>query len=269
MVSHEPFRLAREPGRYVSDHATPTSSEDDFYLKKVFGFAPTIGAEPRCTTKETLALRTHEARSAELVNHDKIARLLSAAGSAVLADRLAEGERLIREKCPHSPRARTRRSASKKQKLSVWISDGFRCRYSGDLLLFPGYLTCLSLIWPQTFPAHPNGKAEHAHDAYWTHFASLEHVGPVCTGGTDTEDNWVTTSMARNQVRSRYPLEALGWGIRPREILPDWDGGLQQFRDLIATQANFLIDPRWGAYLRRWQTAVEAVLQERGGGGSR
>ena len=144
-------------------------------------------------------------------------------------------------------------------KLKVWVADGFRCRYSGDLLFFPGYLTALSAVWPETFPAHPNWKADAAHDVYWTHSASLEHVDPVSIGGAENEENWITTSMARNQVRSRYPLQSLGWEIRPRAATPDWDGGIVQFRALLDQRPALLSGEIWGRYLTKWYAAVGTV----------
>jgi len=62
----------------------------------------------------------------------------------------------------------------------------------------------------------PSWKAEETRRAYWLQTASLEHLDPVCVGGPEQLDNWATTSMARNQVRSRFALESLGWAIRPR-----------------------------------------------------
>jgi hypothetical protein len=190
--------------------------------------------------------------------HDEIARVIAAAGAKLAAGRADEGEALILNEAPHSVRERTRRSAGERLKLRVWTADGFRCRYTGDLLCFPGYLTALSAIWPETFPAHPNWRADVAHDAYWTHSASLEHVDPVSIGGAEKVENWITTSMARNQVRSRYPLQALGWEIRPRTPATDWDGGLSQFSALIDRHPDLLGNTTWGAYLKRWHGIVRA-----------
>lgn len=192
-------------------------------------------------------------------DHNEIARIIASAGAELATGRANQGEALIRDQVPHIARARTRRTASDRLKLKVWIADCFRCRYSGDLLFFPGYLTALSAAWPETFPAHPNWKADAAHDVYWTHSASLEHVDPVSIGGAESEENWITTSMARNQVRSRYPLQRLGWEICPRAAPADWDGGLAQFRVLLERYPKLLSDQPWGGYLRRWHLAIKAV----------
>ncbi len=140
----------------------------------------------------------------------------------------------------------------------VFKADGFRCRYTGDLLLFPPYLRVLSALWPDAFPYHPNWKSELTHAAYWSHTASLEHVASVAIGGAEAEDNWITTSSARNMVRSRYSLDALGWTVLRREPLPDWDGGLQTFRDLLQAHPDLLDSAIHGAHLKLWQKMASA-----------
>ncbi len=142
----------------------------------------------------------------------------------------------------------------------MFKADGFRCRYTGDLLLLSAYLRALSVLWPETFPYHPNWKSDEAHEAYWTHTASLEHIDPVSIGGVEAEDNWITTSMARNQVRSRYSLEALGWKVQPRNPLPDWDGGLETFFDLLKAQPA-LREGAHSVYFKRWQKLALEVTR--------
>ena len=121
-------------------------------------------------------------------------------------------------------------------------------------------MTTLSSLWPETFPAHKHGKAELSHDAYWTHFASLEHVDPAAIGGADKKDNWITTSMARNQVRSRYQLADLVWSIQPRNVDPSWDGGVKHFLGLLEAYPSMKQNPEWGRYLARWERLVREGL---------
>lgn len=125
-------------------------------------------------------------------------------------------------------------------------------------LLFPPYLRVLSALWPETFPYHSNWKSEVTHAAYRSHTVSLEHVEPVAIGGAEAEDNWITTSAARNQVRSRFSLDALGWQIQPRNPLPNWDGGLRSFLRLLEAHGELLEGPH-GPYLKQWQKLVREV----------
>lgn len=191
-------------------------------------------------------------------SHDDLARLLIEVGKTAALRGSSEGENLVREKWPHLGAMRTARSISPLQRLRVFKADGFRCRYTGDLLLFPPYLRILSSLWPKSFPYHSNWKSEVTHVAYWSHTASLEHVEPVAVGGAESEDNWITTSAARNQVRSRYSLKALGWQIQPRNPLPDWDGGLQAFLHLMEAHSALLDGPH-GAHLKQWQKWVREI----------
>ena len=186
------------------------------------------------------------------VDHNRAALILLDAGREALLGNVKKGEVLIAAEWPHVVRTRTKRRRSPRQRLDVFQADGFLCRYTGDRLFFPPYLTALSAIWPNTFPAHPNGKSDEAHDAYWSHFASVDHVDPISLGGSDSVDNCITTSMARNQVRSRYGITTLGWVIRAREPLADWDGGFSLFLKLMECRPELHSHNHWGKYLTRW-----------------
>lgn len=197
------------------------------------------------------------------MNHDDKARLLIQAGEKALNARPDEGERLIAENWPHVPRSRRKGSISRKQRIRAFLEDGCRCRYTGELLLLPAYMTALSVLWPETFPAHKNGAALFAHDAYWSHFASVDHRDPASLGGVHGSANLVTTSMARNQLRSRFSLEELGWSERPAPTDRDWDGGASLLLLLVEAYPRILDDAKWGAYLRTFVSDVKAVLRER------
>jgi hypothetical protein len=186
-------------------------------------------------------------------SHDLLARALIDVGSTAAASGPDRGAALLDEVWPHAATSRTERKISERQRFKVFKADGFRCRYSGDLLFFPPYLRSLSALWPEKFPYHRNGKSEITHIAYWSHIASLEHVEPVATGGAEAEDNWITTSMARNMVRSRFSLTALDWTVKPRAPLSDWDGGVGAMLDLLRAYPHLLDDEMHGTALRQWQ----------------
>lgn len=191
------------------------------------------------------------------LSHDAGARLLVEAGEVAVVREHSEGEKIVRQSWAHVGTSRTARSISDAQKFRVFCSDGFRCRYSGDLLLLPAYLRALSALWPETFPYHPNWKSEYTHEAYWSHSASLEHIKPVAIGGIEADDNWITTSMARNQLRSRFSLEKLGWQVLPRAPLADWDGGRLALISLLDAFPH-LLDGAHSAYLARWRCLMLA-----------
>ncbi|MBI1651175.1 hypothetical protein [Hyphomicrobium sulfonivorans] len=193
--------------------------------------------------------------------HDTGARLLVSAGNAAALRTVDEGEQLLRQAWAHVGASRSARSTSDTEKLRVFRDDGFRCRYTGDLLLLPAYLRALSALWPETVPYHPNWKSEETHEAYWSHTASLEHINPISIGGAEAGGNWITTSMARNQLRSRFSLEALGWQVQPRSPLSDWDGGVGALLSLLKAHPNLLEGPH-GTYLKKWRTLIDRDVKD-------
>ena len=102
------------------------------------------------------------------------------------------------------------------QSCQVFIRDGFIDRYAGTRLVFPGALRILSIEMPKEFPFHPNWKMSESHIVYWELFPTIDHVVPVSKGGADEEQNWVSTSMLRNNAKSNWTLEELGWELKPQ-----------------------------------------------------
>lgn len=60
----------------------------------------------------------------------------------------------------------------------------------------------LSVIVPDDFPCHPNGRMDRTHRAFWDPFPTFDHVVPIARGGADDETNYATTSMMRNQIKA-------------------------------------------------------------------
>jgi 5-methylcytosine-specific restriction endonuclease McrA len=155
---------------------------------------------------------------------------------------------------PHAPTSRTKRNWTQKRALKIFRRDGFIDRYSGQRLVYPGALRSISLLLPQSFPAHPNWKMSETHMAFWELFPTLDHLLPVARGGADDESNLVTTSMLRNQAKSSWTLEELGWDLLPAGRLSDWDGLLSATRELLTERPELLEDP----YLGRWHAAANS-----------
>ncbi len=138
------------------------------------------------------------------------------------------------------------------ESLSVFRRDGFIDRYSGQRLLFPGILRLLSQLLPHEFPFHPNWKMVETHPAYWELFPTIDHVIPIAQGGSNSDGNWVTTSMLRNTAKANWTLEELGWNLYPAGSLADWDGLTSLFVDFVESDRSVL----GNAYLRRWYNAA-------------
>jgi hypothetical protein len=139
--------------------------------------------------------------------------------------------------------------------MSVFLRDGFIDRYSGARLVFPGVLRFLSRLLPAEFPFHLNWKMAETHIAFWELFPTIDHVVPIARGGTDAEDNMVSTSMLRNSAKSNWTLEELKWTLVPSGRIQDWDGLTNWFLKYAELHPEHLKDP----YLRRWHRAAVAA----------
>jgi hypothetical protein len=186
-------------------------------------------------------------------NHEAIVDVLVAAGRIAARGDQAAALLEIKSGAPFAARTRTKRGLNDTQKFHVWKSDGFCCRYTGERLFLPIYLRALSELWPTDFPYQVHWKSDETHDAHWSHGASIEHVDPIAFGGAETVDNWITTSGARNQVRSRHSLDQLGWTISERPAPGQWDGGSQLFLDLLKRYPTV----RSTNACRKWATIVQ------------
>ena len=157
---------------------------------------------------------------------------------------------------PYVPVVPASRSYTPYQSILLFVRDGFVDRYDGAKLVFPATLRLLSLMMPDTLPAHPNWKMSESHMMYWQLFPTVDHVVPVARGGADEEDNWVTTSMLRNQAKGHWLLEELGWELQPPGSGAEWDGLMRWFLDQTGEE------PQWLAnrYLERWRRAALRAL---------
>ncbi len=98
------------------------------------------------------------------------------------------------------------------------------------------------------FSYHAHWKMKKCHNAYGEYVPTVDHIYPISLGGTDSEDNWTTTSMLHNSIKSNWILEQLNW--KPHEIgkLEDWDGLTALFVKLVEANPSLLEDP----YIKKW-----------------
>jgi hypothetical protein len=111
---------------------------------------------------------------------------------------------LLRTHYPFQPIPKVKRACSLRQSIAIFERDGFIARYKGTRLVFPGALYLLSVLLPEDFPSHRNGKMDRTHLAFWELFPTIDHVMPVTCGGADDESNWVCTSMRSNQIKTHW-----------------------------------------------------------------
>lgn len=93
------------------------------------------------------------------------------------------------------------------------MRDGFIDRYTGKKLVIPGILKVMSIYFPEEFPYDPHWRMDKCHIAYWELIPTVDHVVPVALGGADDENNYLTTSMMSNAIKSNFTLKQLGWKL--------------------------------------------------------
>jgi len=161
---------------------------------------------------------------------------------------------IIKKKYPFELLRKTDRTCTDRQKMQIFLRDGFVDRYSGERMVFPPVLRILSSKMPVEFPFHKNWKTSECHLAYWQLLPTIDHIVPVSRGGNDVEANWVCTSQLRNSAKSNWLLEELGWELQAPGSLDEWDGLLSWFMTYTEKRPDSLEDQ----YVLSWyRTAQE------------
>lgn len=163
---------------------------------------------------------------------------------------------IIFNEYPHEVFAIEKRSYTMAEKMEQFLKDGFIDRYTGKRLLNPGILKVISQYFPDDFPFHPHWKMTQTHIAYWELVPTIDHVYPVAKGGHDNKDNWVTTSMKNNSIKSNYTIDEIGWKIYPKGSLEEWDGLTKLFVELVENNEELQED----AYINKWYNLSKKVI---------
>ena len=87
-----------------------------------------------------------------------------------------------------------------------------------------------------------------------------QHVQPVALGGSNHDDNLVTTSGVHNAMKAQYTLEELGWELHSPGDLDDW-GGLMRWAVTYCDDNPQLLDTYHPAgSIRPWHDAALKLL---------
>jgi hypothetical protein len=149
-----------------------------------------------------------------------------------------------------------RAGITKRQALQVFFRDKFIDRYSGSRLMCPGALLAIGRLMPQRFPIHPTWKAGHSHETFWELWPVVDHIQPVSRGGTNTEENYVTTSVLNNSAKGNALLSELGWTLAsPPANDERWDGLMAWFRKIVARNPGLLADSQ----VKAWHGAIRNI----------
>ena len=153
-----------------------------------------------------------------------------------------EAKAVIEMEYPFHKLAAQSRNYTDKEKMDQFIRDGFIDRYSGQKLVNPGILKVLSHYMPETFPYHAHWKMEECHNAYWEFVPTVDHIYPVALGGVDSMENWATTSMLHNSIKSNWTLQQLNWKLHDAGDFHKYDGLTGLFVKLLLKDT----------YIKRW-----------------
>lgn len=174
----------------------------------------------------------------------------------LLEDKEIVAKEIIKNEYPHTYFEIEKRAYTMEQKMNQFIRDGFIDRYTGQKLLNPGILKIISHYFPDEFPYHPHWKMTETHMAYWELIPTLDHIYPIAKGGHDDENNWVTTSMKNNSIKSNYTIDEIHWRLYPKGNIEDWDGLTKLFLKLVKKDSGLLKD----GYIRSWYNVSKTCL---------
>lgn len=177
---------------------------------------------------------------------------------ALLQGDMDQASSTLRNRYPFVSTSPASRRYTEIQATRIFKRDGFIDRYSGQRLVFPPVLRLLSQVLPADFPYHSKWKMTECHVAYWELSPTLDHIVPIARGGKDEESNLVCTSMLQNSAKANWLLEELGWCLRPKGDLRQWDGLLKLFLDYTERHQELL----QVSYFKRWHRTASLVLQE-------
>jgi hypothetical protein len=86
----------------------------------------------------------------------------------------------------------------------------------------------------------------------------VDHLIPLARGGVHDMNNWVTTSMMRNLIKSHWKLEDLGWELLPSGRLDAWDGMMGWFLKYTEERDGLLALRA----VRDWHSAATRAMKE-------
>lgn len=188
------------------------------------------------------------------MNKDK-SKVISDIAAMLLEDNKKSAKEIIQQKYPHNYYEIEKRTYTMTQKMNQFIKDGFIDRYTGNRLLNPGMLKIISHYFPDEFPYHPHWKMTETHGAYWELIPTIDHVYPIAKGGEDKEENWVTTSMKNNSIKSNYTIDEIHWKLYPKGNINEWDGLTKVFLQLVRNDEELLKD----AYIKSWYKVSNCI----------
>ncbi len=165
---------------------------------------------------------------------------------------------------------KTRRVLDRRAELRIFVRDGFRDRYSGKRLVFPGTLLVLAVVLHDVvpYPDPPSARRERTHQMMCELYPVVDHVIPLsrperlrAAGLADPDDpaNLVTTSTANNTAKGIALPAEVGWTCLDLPAGEAWDGLSGWFREYLGHDAAPLADSTHGRAIAAWRDALDAA----------
>ncbi len=185
------------------------------------------------------ALCSHSARATgntarvpgEEQRHETLVDQLEAVVEALASNDRAVAERAIEpiSFTPGEP-ASPRRYPSKRVEAEVFWRDSFTCRYCRSRTIDRGVLSLISGVFPKEFPEA--GSRALDHPAYWTIYATVDHVNPGSRGGDWLDPKNLATACRLCQYQKKDHLLSELHRELLAPVAAGWDGLVRSYRRL-------------------------------------
>lgn len=181
------------------------------------------------------------------VPDDPYPEILSRVVSALLSGDHDEAQELLRGiRFRAKPKA-TEKWPSRSVIAEIFTRDRYQCRYCGAKVILTPVLRLIARLYPESFPYHPNWKADSTHPAFAARAATLDHVDPIADGGDPVaRENLVTACWGCNRRKGDLRLEEIGWSLSDPQD-KDWMGLAERFNPLWERMGRPQLseDERW------------------------
>ncbi|WP_080634504.1 HNH endonuclease [Leptospira weilii] len=98
------------------------------------------------------------------------------------------------------------------------------------------------------------------HIAYWEFIPTCDHIVPIAQGGSDSDENLVTTSMKNNLLKSNFLLNEIGFAVKEKGNLENWNGLIDWYKSYIQDKSIEFFDDS----MKRWHNALIRYEKENG-----
>ena len=177
--------------------------------------------------------------SRSLPSPSAIADAIDSASRALLTGDRVAADSAIHAIAHDPPQAEARVPITRAVSARIYLRDHCRCRYCGTCCIPWCVLRLFSTLWPAELPYHAHGKTSSSHAAYWTIFASVDHVEAGSTGGDwRSESNMVTACWSCQSAKGAATLDRLGWIVREIDSADSWDGLIGSYEQLWITAGS-------------------------------